>query len=74
MQRIHTDRGIGLGLSIVDAVVAAHRGELVISARAAGGLDVAVHLPVEQWGGRPAVGQSHPVSYLGDSGHFSLDR
>jgi signal transduction histidine kinase len=45
--RIHTDRGTGLGLSIVDAVVAAHRGEMVIAARPAGGLDITVHLPAE---------------------------
>jgi signal transduction histidine kinase len=44
--RIHTDRGTGLGLSIVDAIVAAHRGELVIAARPTGGLDVTVRLPV----------------------------
>jgi signal transduction histidine kinase len=43
--RIHTDRGLGLGLSIVDAIVAAHRGEITIAARPAGGLDVAVRLP-----------------------------
>ncbi|WP_086663623.1 sensor histidine kinase [Lentzea kentuckyensis] len=44
-ERIHTDRGIGLGLSIVDAIVAAHQGEMTISARPAGGLDVTVLLP-----------------------------
>jgi signal transduction histidine kinase len=43
--RIHTDRGTGLGLSIVDAIVAAHQGEIVIAARPAGGLDVTVRLP-----------------------------
>ena len=43
--RIHTDRGIGLGLSIVDAVVAAHGGGLTLAARPGGGLDAAVHLP-----------------------------
>ncbi|MGW3965033.1 sensor histidine kinase [Amycolatopsis sp. NPDC005003] len=43
--RIHTGRGTGLGLSIVDAIVAAHRGELTIAARPAGGLDVVVRLP-----------------------------
>jgi signal transduction histidine kinase len=43
--RIHSGRGTGLGLSIVDAIVAAHRGELTIAARPAGGLDVVVHLP-----------------------------
>ena len=45
--RIHTERGIGLGLSIVDAIVAAHRGEIAIAARPAGGLDVTVRLPAE---------------------------
>ena len=43
--RIHSDRGTGLGLSIVDAIVTAHRGEIVIAARPAGGLDVTVRLP-----------------------------
>jgi signal transduction histidine kinase len=43
--RIHTDRGTGIGLSIVDAIVAAHGGEIVIAARPAGGLDVTVRLP-----------------------------
>lgn len=43
--RIHTDRGVGLGLSIVDAVVTAHHGEMTIAARPAGGLDIAIHLP-----------------------------
>jgi signal transduction histidine kinase len=46
--RIHTDRGIGLGLSIVDAVVVAHRGGLTLVARPDGGLDVAVHLPAAE--------------------------
>ncbi|HEY2064188.1 MAG TPA: HAMP domain-containing sensor histidine kinase [Amycolatopsis sp.] len=44
--RIHTDRGIGLGLSIVDAVVIAHGGGLTLTARPGGGLQVAVHLPL----------------------------
>ncbi len=48
--RIHTGRGIGLGLSIVDAIVAAHRGEMGLTARPAGGLDVVVHLPAEHPG------------------------
>ncbi|MFI9383386.1 sensor histidine kinase [Kutzneria sp. NPDC052558] len=43
--RIHTDRGAGLGLSIVDAIVTAHRGELALAARPAGGLTVTVRLP-----------------------------
>lgn len=43
--RIRSDRSTGLGLSIVDAIVTAHRGEIVIAARSAGGLDVTVRLP-----------------------------
>ncbi|MFF1607672.1 sensor histidine kinase [Amycolatopsis sp. NPDC058278] len=49
--RIHTDRGTGLGLSIVDAIVAAHRGEITFAARPAGGLDVVVHLPSAEHSG-----------------------
>jgi signal transduction histidine kinase len=45
--RIHTDRGTGLGLPIVDAVVTAHQGEIIITAQPAGGLDITVHLPAE---------------------------
>jgi signal transduction histidine kinase len=41
----HGGGGSGLGLSIVQAVVQAHGGELAISAPATGGLDVAVRLP-----------------------------
>ncbi|WP_020667415.1 sensor histidine kinase [Amycolatopsis nigrescens] len=43
--RIRTDNGtgLGLGLSIVRAVVAAHHGRLSIAARPAGGLDITVH-------------------------------
>jgi signal transduction histidine kinase len=37
-------RGAGLGLSIVRAVVTAHDGEIVTSARPAGGLDITVRL------------------------------
>jgi signal transduction histidine kinase len=45
--RIHTDRGVGLGLSIVDAIVVAHQGEIVIAARPTGGLNVTVRLPAD---------------------------
>jgi signal transduction histidine kinase len=38
-------RGAGLGLSIVHAVVTAHDGEITSTARPAGGMDIAVHLP-----------------------------
>jgi signal transduction histidine kinase len=37
--------GVGLGLSIVDAIVGAHQGQLHLTARPEGGLDVRVHLP-----------------------------
>lgn len=38
--------GLGLGLSIVDAIVGTHHGVLDIGARDEGGLDVAVRLPL----------------------------
>jgi len=49
-----TDRapGFGLGLSLVDSVVTLHRGELVLEARAEGGLLVTVRLPLSS-DGRP---------------------
>jgi signal transduction histidine kinase len=39
------DRGVGLGLSIVAAIVEAHGGTLALNARPEGGLDVRVTLP-----------------------------
>ncbi|HUZ02305.1 MAG TPA: HAMP domain-containing sensor histidine kinase [Thermomicrobiaceae bacterium] len=45
-ERTNTDGGIGLGLSIVAAIVEAHHGSLTISARPEGGLRVAVELPL----------------------------
>lgn len=50
-------QGFGLGLSIVQAIAAAHRGDAVIDPRAAGGLEVTVALPVSAEGAarlRPA--------------------
>ncbi|XVQ89939.1 sensor histidine kinase [Microbispora siamensis] len=38
-------RGVGLGLSIVRAVVTAHDGQISSTARPTGGMDIAVHLP-----------------------------
>ncbi|MBT2411655.1 HAMP domain-containing histidine kinase [Streptomyces sp. ISL-12] len=38
-------RGAGLGLSIVRAVVTAHDGAITSTARPAGGMNIAVHLP-----------------------------
>jgi signal transduction histidine kinase len=37
--------GLGLGLSIVNAIVSAHRGTMLLSARDGGGLQVRVQLP-----------------------------
>jgi signal transduction histidine kinase len=49
-RRLNGDRtghggGVGLGLSIVDAIATAHRAELLVAARAEGGLDVSVAFP-----------------------------
>ncbi|TDD48742.1 HAMP domain-containing histidine kinase [Kribbella antibiotica] len=44
--RTRTEDGSGLGLSIVRAIVAVHRGELTLSPRAAGGLEITVRLPI----------------------------
>jgi signal transduction histidine kinase len=44
--RASNDGGLGLGLSIVDAVVAAHHGTMTLRARQEGGLYVRVQLPV----------------------------
>ena len=45
--RTNTDGGAGLGLSILRAIVIAHRGELIIVGRPAGGLDITVHFPAQ---------------------------
>jgi signal transduction histidine kinase len=44
-ERTGSDRGAGLGLSIVAAIVAAHYGTLTLDAREQGGLRVAIDLP-----------------------------
>jgi signal transduction histidine kinase len=44
-ERIGSDGGVGLGLSIVAAIAAAHHGTVEIEARPEGGLRVAVTLP-----------------------------
>jgi two-component system sensor histidine kinase VanS len=46
-KRIRTDHeGVGLGLAIVKSITQAHDGTLTLTPRPAGGLCVAVHLPV----------------------------
>jgi signal transduction histidine kinase len=44
--RVGSDRGSGLGLSIVAAIAAAHGGSLELRARPEGGLQVAITLPL----------------------------
>jgi signal transduction histidine kinase len=55
-ERTCSDGGVGLGLSIVTAIAAAHHGSIDIQARPAGGLRVAVTLPRTT-----APGQDHGV-------------
>jgi len=43
-QRVHADRGVGLGLSIVRSVTRAHRASVTATTRHGGGLDVTVTL------------------------------
>ena len=44
--RSSNNGSVGLGLSIVDAIVTAHQGRLYLTAPPEGGLDVRVHLPL----------------------------
>lgn len=44
--RTHIDGGAGLGLSIVYAIVLAHHGQIGVTARPAGGLDITVAFPL----------------------------
>jgi signal transduction histidine kinase len=44
-ERTGSDGGVGLGLSIVAAIAAAHHGTVELEARPQGGLRVAVKLP-----------------------------
>jgi signal transduction histidine kinase len=55
-ERSCSDGGVGLGLSIVTAIAAAHHGSIDIQARPAGGLRAAVTLPRTT-----APGQDHGV-------------
>jgi signal transduction histidine kinase len=55
--RASDDGGVGLGLSIVNAVVTAHHGTMTLNARQGGGLLVRVQLPVAGHpGSSPAAG------------------
>ncbi len=59
--RIGTDQGSGLGLSIVAAIAEAHGGTLDLRARAAGGLRVRVDLPAAAATTPPAVREGGPA-------------
>ena len=50
---LRTTAGVGLGLSIVDAVVTAHHGTMTLRARPEGGLLVRVQLPVAEVSRQP---------------------
>jgi signal transduction histidine kinase len=50
--------GLGLGLSIVNAIVGAHRGTMRLSARDQGGLHVRVQLPIVELAPAAAPGHS----------------
>jgi signal transduction histidine kinase len=54
--RSNDDDGFGLGLSIVDAIVAAHHGTLTLTARDDGGLHVRVKLAVASAARHPTPG------------------
>jgi signal transduction histidine kinase len=40
-----TDNGVGLGLSIVRAIVDAHHGQLTAAPRPSGGMEITIRLP-----------------------------
>jgi signal transduction histidine kinase len=53
-ERTGSDRGVGLGLSIVSAIAVAHGGELELNARPEGGLRVTIRLALTQPQNPPA--------------------
>jgi signal transduction histidine kinase len=57
--RASNDGGLGLGLSIVDAVVTAHHGTMTLRARQEGGLYVRVQLPRRLLGPIPTEVPTH---------------
>ncbi|WP_242890666.1 sensor histidine kinase [Actinomadura litoris] len=56
--RVRSERGSGLGLSIVRATATAHGGTVAAAPRPGGGLEVTVRLP-GPWAPRPGEGGSH---------------
>jgi signal transduction histidine kinase len=66
-QRVNIDRtqnvnGLGLGLSIVDAIAKAHNAEIATVARPGGGLQIEVAFPASGADTRPASGPSRAAS------------
>jgi len=59
--RTASEGGIGLGLSIVAAIVAAHRGRLELHARRQGGMRVVVELPRTSTSERPPGPNHQPT-------------
>jgi signal transduction histidine kinase len=57
--RASNDTGVGLGLSIANAVVTAHHGTMTLRARPEGGLLVRVRLPVTEYPARSPQGLQH---------------
>jgi signal transduction histidine kinase len=55
--RTGSDRGVGLGLSIVQAVADHHGGRLALRPLAPGGLEVELELPLDDLGTRSAQGR-----------------
>jgi signal transduction histidine kinase len=61
--RASHDGGVGLGLSIVNAVVTTQHGTMTLTARQEGGLHVRVQLPVAAFSASsPETGSSSPVA------------
>jgi signal transduction histidine kinase len=58
LDRVGSDKGSGLGLSIVAAIAGAHGGNLDLIARRGGGLRVVIELPLARQSGQAALARS----------------
>lgn len=61
-QRARSVHGSGLGLSIAQSVVTAHRGELLLGQSRWGGLEVCIRLPLDAQEAAPAMPDSGPCA------------